>query len=73
MRLGVDIGGTKIAVGLVTLDGGIRRRACAPAPAAQGPRAVVRVAAELAHGPAAGGRARAAGAGPQRRARVPRG
>ncbi|MFI7611758.1 ROK family protein [Nonomuraea terrae] len=48
--MGVDIGGTKIAVGLVTRDGTVHRRACAPTPAAQGPRAVVRTVAELARG-----------------------
>ncbi|MEO3798558.1 ROK family protein [Nonomuraea sp. B1E8] len=48
MRLGIDIGGTKIAVGLVTREGTVCRRAYAPTPAAHGPRAVVRTVARLA-------------------------
>ncbi|MGP3936209.1 ROK family protein [Nonomuraea sp. KM88] len=48
MRLGIDIGGTKIAAGLVTPEGTVLRRAYAPTPAAQGPGAVVRAAARLA-------------------------
>ncbi|TDD14203.1 ROK family protein [Nonomuraea diastatica] len=48
MRLGVDIGGTKIAAGLVTPEGTVRRRADAPTPAVRGPRAVVRTVVRLA-------------------------
>ncbi|TDE39319.1 ROK family protein [Nonomuraea mesophila] len=44
----MDIGGTKIAAGLVTPEGTVRRRAYAPTPAAQGPPAVVRTVVRLA-------------------------
>nr|WP_236667774.1 ROK family protein [Nonomuraea sp. K271] len=46
--MGIDIGGTKIVAGLVTPEGTVRRRAYAPTPAAQGPRAVVRTVVRLA-------------------------
>ncbi|MEO3888333.1 ROK family protein [Nonomuraea sp. B5E05] len=48
MRLGIDIGGTKIAAGLVTPEGTVLRHAYAPTPAAEGPRAVVRTVLRLA-------------------------
>ncbi|MFF2496441.1 ROK family protein [Agromyces sp. NPDC058064] len=48
--IGVDLGGTKIAAGLVGDDGGVIARASAPTPAQQGPAAVLGVVADLARG-----------------------
>ena len=43
----VDIGGTKIAAGLVAADGTVLRQLSVPTPAAEGPQAVLNAAAEL--------------------------
>jgi glucokinase len=46
--IGVDVGGTKIAAGLVEATGEVRDRLVVPTPAAEGPFAVLRAIAELA-------------------------
>jgi glucokinase len=46
--LGVDLGGTKIAVGLVGPGGAVARRVSAPTPAAAGPEAILRTIVDLA-------------------------
>lgn len=44
---GLDLGGTKIAGGLVTQSGDVVATASTPTPAAEGPRAIIAAAAEL--------------------------
>jgi glucokinase len=46
--IGVDVGGTKIAAGLVEATGEVRDRLVLPTPAAEGPSAVLDAIAELA-------------------------
>ncbi|MDQ4213105.1 ROK family protein [Microbacterium capsulatum] len=48
LAVGIDIGGTKTAAGLVTMRGEVRRRAEVPTPAADGAEAVLATAARLA-------------------------
>lgn len=48
LTLAVDIGGTKLAAGLVAEDGSVHSRATGPTPASAGPAAVLAAAAELA-------------------------
>lgn len=57
-RIGVDVGGTKIAAGLVGPDGSVRYAATRPTPAQAGPRAVLDAVREAAEG------VRAAASGP---------
>lgn len=61
--LAVDIGGTKIAAGLVTADGAVTRRASRPTPAAAGGAAVLAAAIELGRQVADGSALRAVGVG----------
>ncbi|WP_206184602.1 ROK family protein [Thermoactinospora rubra] len=65
MNLGIDIGGTKIAAGLVADDGTVVRKAATPTPAAEGAAAVVGTVVRLARGLLAdgAGRPRAVGVG----------
>ena len=46
--LGVDLGGTKIAAGLVAPGGVVTRRMSAPTPAAEGPEAILQTIVDLA-------------------------
>ena len=46
--IGIDVGGTKIAGGLVERDGTVAARATVPTPAADGPAAILDAIAELA-------------------------
>ncbi|WEO75977.1 ROK family protein [Cryobacterium sp. SO2] len=46
--IGVDLGGTKTAAGLVAADGTVIRRVSAPTPAAKGPAAVLQTIVDLA-------------------------
>ncbi|MET0955696.1 MAG: ROK family protein [Cryobacterium sp.] len=48
LTIGVDLGGTKTAAGLVTADGTVTRRVSAPTPAAAGPEAVLQTIVDLA-------------------------
>lgn len=46
--LGIDLGGTKTAAGLVAADGTVTRRVTAPTPAASGPAAILQTIVDLA-------------------------
>ena len=48
VTIGVDLGGTKTAAGLVAADGTVLRRVSAPTPAASGPQSVLRTIVDLA-------------------------
>lgn len=48
VTLGVDLGGTKIAAGLVTPGGVVTRQRSAPTPAAEGPEAILQTIVDLA-------------------------
>jgi glucokinase len=66
--LGIDIGGTKTAAGLVAPDGSVLQAGAVPTPASQGAQAILQAAAGLAEsllldGLPAGGQVRAAGVG----------
>jgi glucokinase len=63
LALGLDVGGTKLAAGLVTADGGVHAFATAPSPATEGPDEVVRRLCALAGEVLAGVTAEVCGAG----------